>query len=412
MLISHNELRGKRLLICEEALIDYKGHFYSWIKAIREIHVKAGAEVLVAGNQNVNREIKAEFDVLPVYTHNNWSGIYDYKQSWRRHAAVFLHNYRVWKQTRKLLRQIGPVDCIIVTSARIHHLVAWRRLCKESLGKHFTRVILFVLTSEAIYDPNFKRFHFKRTAAFIKKVLQGFKNAVNTGGAILAGDSHITCSEYHSLSGVPFKVFPSPGAGLQAPIRTAVRHQSQNLIPHFVILGVSVIDKGIDLLQEAIISLLEKDPELPAKFVIQWSTQTIDYDGKEVPISPVLRNAKQVLLLETVLDEEAYKGHLQQADFVVLPYRRKVYFNRISGVAVEAACAGIPMIVTENTWLSWAMNEYGAGVTVCDGDPKDLEEKIRFCIENRSSLASKAFEKKSVALELNSTERYLQCVWK
>ena len=28
----------KKLLICEEALIDYSGHFYSWIKAIKSIN--------------------------------------------------------------------------------------------------------------------------------------------------------------------------------------------------------------------------------------------------------------------------------------------------------------------------------------------------------------------------------------
>ena len=89
-------LKGKRLLICEEALINYKGHFYSWIKAIRKIHLDAGAEVIVAGNVGVNDAIQQEFQIHKSYTHNNWSGIYDYKQSWRRYASVFLHNYRVY----------------------------------------------------------------------------------------------------------------------------------------------------------------------------------------------------------------------------------------------------------------------------------------------------------------------------
>ena len=32
----------KKLLICEEALIDYSGHFHSWINAIKSINEDSG----------------------------------------------------------------------------------------------------------------------------------------------------------------------------------------------------------------------------------------------------------------------------------------------------------------------------------------------------------------------------------
>jgi glycosyltransferase involved in cell wall biosynthesis len=407
-----NDLKGKRLLICEEALTDYKGHFYSWIKAIREIHIKEGVEVLIAGSKSIDPAIKEEFNVYPAYTHNNWSGIYDYQQSWRRYASVFLHNYRIYSQTRKLLRVTGPVDCILLPAVRVHHLMAWRKLCKERLGKDFKRVILFLLTSEAIYNEDFSEFNFKTSSKLIQNILRRFANDVKAGRVILAGDSHITCQEYEKLSGVPFRVFSSPSAGLQATLETKNPiNKKSEMTPTFVILGVSVIDKGIDVLQDAILQLLEETPALNARFIIQWSTPTIDYDGNPVPISDKLRNAKQVQLLEQVLDEESYKSYLQQANFVVLPYRRKVYFNRLSGVAIEAACAGLPMIVTENTWLAWALNAFGAGVTIKDGDSNDLAQKLKYCIDHSSALGKKAQDRKQTALEMNSTEIYLQKVW-
>jgi glycosyltransferase involved in cell wall biosynthesis len=406
------DLKGKRLLICEEALTNYKGHFYSWIKAIREIHLNAGAEVLVAGNVNMIQEIRDEFNAFPAYTHNNWSGIYDHKQSWRRYLAVFRHNYRVWKQTKALLKKTGPVDCIIVTSARIHHLIGWKMLCRQALGKDFKRTILFVLTSEAIYTESFDTFYFKRTAALIKNVLRSFKKEVRNGEVIFAGDSHFTTKEYETLSGIPFRVFPSPGAGLQAAQKTMQVQDKNSAGPvRFVILGVSVIEKGIDLLQTAILELLKENQNLNAQFIIQWATPTIDYSGKHLPISDALRNAKQVKLIEHTLDESEYRHYLQQADFIVLPYRRKVYYNRISGVLVEAACAGIPVLVTENTWLSWAMNEFGAGVTIKDEDAHDLAVKISYCINQKSTLKQAAEKAKEKALENNSTEKYLSCVW-
>lgn len=407
---SVDALKGKRLLICEEALIDYKGHFYSWIKAIRTIHQQAGVEVLVAGNKQVNEAIRKEFAVIPAFTNNSWSGMYDYKQAWRRYAAVFAHNYRLLREVKKLLQQTGPVDCILLPASRIYHLLAWRRLCQLYLGKKFKRLVLFVLTSEAIYNEDFTKFHFKRSSLLIKKTLQGFKKDVEAGRVVLAGDSHITCGEYTSLSGVPFRVFPSPGAGLNAIQATTVfAHAGKPA--HFVILGVSFFDKGIDLLQTAILRLLEKNPDLPARFTIQWAVPTIDYNGQSVLIDDALRNARQVELIERVLSEDEYQQYLQQADFIVLPYRRQVYFNRISGVAVEAACAGIPMVVTENTWLSWALKEYGVGVTVRNADADDLAEKIAYCIVEKDNLKVAAASRKQLALELNSTIRYFACVW-
>jgi len=408
-------LKGKRLLICEEALIGYKGHFYSWIKAIRSIHRTAGADVLVAGSTSVDPAIREEFSVIPAYSKNSWSGIYDYPQAWRRYLAVFAHNYRLYRETKRLLKKTGPVDCILLPATRIYHLMAWRRLCSRRLGKDFQRIVIFVLTSEAVYNDSFTEYSFKRSSQLIKTVLAGFRKEVEAGRVVLAGDSHITCGEYSKLSGVPFKVFPSPAMGLEAAAGVqsvpVAANDYQEEVPSFVILGVSVIDKGIDILQEAIIRLLKDDPGIRAKFIIQWGTPTVNYDGSLVPISDILRKAPQVELLEQVLGEAEYKQYLQKAGFIVLPYRRKVYFNRLSGVAVEAACAGIPMIVTENTWLSWAMDEFGAGVTVRDNDAGDLAEKICYCIEHWPALKAQAQERKDIALSLNSAQQYLKSAW-
>ncbi|RZK46040.1 MAG: glycosyltransferase, partial [Pedobacter sp.] len=367
----------------EEALINYEGHYYTWIKAIRRIHLDAGCEVYIAGNKKIDSRIREEFQVLPAYSHNNWSGIYNHKNPLRRYLNVFLHNHRVWKQTKAVLKETGPVDCILLPSARIYQLIAWRVLCKQFLHKRFNRLVAFILMSEAVYNKDFTSFHFKRTSKLLKTVLKGFGKNVEKGEVVLAGDSHITSREYETLADVKFRVFPSPAAGLNA----VVNAKTNNVRPAgkpctFVILGVSVFDKGIDLLQDAIVSLLSANNELNAKFIIQWSVPTFDYNFKAVPISDTLRQSKQVLLIERVLDDNEYNDYLQQADVLVLPYRRKIYFNRISGVAIEAACSGIPMIVTENTWLSEAMDQFGAGVKVKDEDAGDLAEKIIYCIEN------------------------------
>ncbi len=407
------DLTGKRILICEEALTDYAGHFYSWIKAIRAIHMEAGAEVLVACNKNVKEEIRKEFKAFPIYKRNSWSGRYYSKHAWKRYLFVFKHNYNVWKETRGLLKTIGHVDCILLTATRIYQLMAWRQLCRSGLGKKFDRLIIFQLTSEAIYNESFTAFTFKRTSLLMKTFLKSYKRFVDAGKVVLAGDSHITCHEYETLSGIPFKVFPSPAVGLEAIHNDHLpKPDDYESTTTFVTLGVSLFDKGIDILQKSILLLLQEEPALSARFIIQWGHKMVGYDGNTIEISDELRKAPQVKLIEQSLSEEAYKDYMHQADFIILPYRLKVYFNRLSGVAVEAACAGIPMIVTKNSWLEWAMNSYGSGVAVTNENYEDLAEKIRICIREKKAFQKAAVERKKIAIEMNSSARYLDCVWK
>jgi glycosyltransferase involved in cell wall biosynthesis len=402
------DLKGKKLLICEEALTGYRGHYYTWIKAIRHIHESAGAEVMVAGNMLMDESIRDEFKAIPAYSTNSWTGIYNHPKAWRRYANVFRHNLKLFTENRKLFRQTGKVDCVVLTAARIYHLIAWYFLCRLYLGKYFDRVVFFVLTSEAVYDTEHNNYHFKPSSKLIGSVIRRMSGYVQSGKVVFAGDSHITCGEYEVLTGVPFCVFPSPGAGLASG---NPGYEEQHEVPHIVFLGVSVIDKGIDLLQEAILQILQENPDLKARFIIQWGTRTTDYSGNPVDISPQLREAAQVELLEHTLDDVSYRRYLQTADVMVLPYRRLEYFNKISGVAVEAALAGIPMIVTENTWLSWAMDEYGAGLQVKDGDVQDLKNKLMYAITHWRELKKQAAARKGTAIELNSSERYLRQMW-
>lgn len=408
------DLNGKRLLICEEALLDYNGHFYSWVKAIRAINRNAGVDVIVAAGKNVTPEIRDEMDVYPTFSRNNWSDIYNSRGRAGRALGVIEHNWIVYREAAKLLNKTGPVDCILLPAVRVYHLLAWHWLCKRYMGTRFKRLVLFLLNSHAVYNDDFSAYHFKRSSNLMRRMLRSFRSHVEAGSVVLCGDSHITCGEFERFSGLPFKVFPSPGAALNRTDTAAPRESESAKAadgPVFAMLGVSYFDKGIDLLQQAILKYFENQPESKARFVLQWSKAAIDYDGNLIEINSRLREMPQVEFIERTLSDSEYRSYFQQADFIVLPYRRAVYFNRISGVAVEAACSGIPMIVTENTWLDWAVREFGAGVTVKDRDADDLLDKIDYCCEHWEELGRRARSKQAVALEYNSAERYLQCQW-
>jgi glycosyltransferase involved in cell wall biosynthesis len=60
----------------------------------------------------------------------------------------------------------------------------------------------------------------------------------------------------------------------------------------------------------------------------------------------------------------------------VLPYTKPVYEARSSGVFVEAAGAGKPLIVTADTWLSDELARFGAGVVCAERNPCALAQAM------------------------------------
>lgn len=401
-------LTGKKLLICEEALVDQKGHFQSWIKAIRKMHLDAGAKVFVAGNKAVITEVRDDLGVLPIYTVNSWNQDVTARwPAWRRYLHVFAQNWRIFWQTRKALRVAGPVDVVLFTAVRIHHMIGLRLLCAWGMGRKFKRLACFLLTSSAEYNEDFTEFQFPRQSGLLKAVLRSFAKLVKERKVLLAGDSHVTCGEYEQLSGVPMTLFPSPGADL----RYERENTESSASPVFTMLGVSTWDKGIDTFHDAIELFLGRNPAKDVKFVLQWGVDCIAPDGAKKEISDRVRGDRRVDLYERRLTNEEYAGLFRKSDFIVLPYRKCTYFNRISGVAVEAAVSAKPMIVTRNTWLEWAMQEFGSGVSVPEGCSTSLCEQIEECCANFEDMLRAASERAEVARNYNSAPRYLGLLW-
>jgi glycosyltransferase involved in cell wall biosynthesis len=401
------DLTGKRILICEEALTNHKGHFQSWIKAIRMMHLEAGAEVFVAGNRAVIEEVRESLEVIPVYTVNSWDQTVSGKwPAWLRQLRVFAQNWRIFWQTRAALRRTGSVDMLFFTAVRVHQVIGLRALCAWGLGRKFKRLSFFLLTSQAEYNKDFTAYHFPRQTQLIATVLRSFDRLARSGDVILAGDSHITNGEYEKLAGVPMTLFPSPGADLRYEKRN-----ERSGCPIFTMLGVSTWDKGIDVFQSAILCFLGRNPHSDVRFVLQWGVPCEGPGGVVTPVSSHLMSDPRVTILERRLSNEEYAELFRSADVIVLPYRKLTYFNRISGVAVEAAVSGKPMIVSEKTWLEWAMRKFGAGFAVPEDGVEELCTAIESCCADLDAITVEARCRMEVAWDYNSSERYLGILW-
>lgn len=111
------------------------------------------------------------------------------------------------------------------------------------------------------------------------------------------------------------------------------------------------------------------------------------------------------------MDSRAYDAALAASDCILLPYERLGYFARISGVAVEAATAGVPMIYTRDTWIADLVESCGAGIGVDDGDVAGLARAIHAMAADHAAFRARAMARRDAARAAHSSRAFVDLLW-
>lgn len=404
-------LTNRRLLIVEEALQNYTGHWYEYDRAVTEFNRAAGVEVTVAAHRTVDPEIAAELNANPLFRYTNWDGVYYSPSAWRRYLGILKHNWYVYRTLDSFLAESEGYDCIFVPTVVIYHWIAWLGLISKYHGRKFTRLVLFIRNNAGTYPNGTTHPVFQRHMVLLKKVLQAYQKWIQAGVVCLGTDSARHAAEYKLLAGLEVKVFPHP----KVQLPTLHYSINSNRLPDapvvFSCLGPARLEKGTDIFQEAILHLVRTKPNLNAKFVIQWNRDIIKEDGAILERSTELNQSGKVLFLTQDLTSDEYNTYLGQSDCIVLPYRRESYYTRLSGIAIEAAMLGIPLIYTRHTWLEDAVSQYGAGLGVNDQDPINLAEMIALMAASIDQYRASAQQRASLARAYHSSDHFLECLW-
>lgn len=401
-------LAGKRLLVVEEALRDRIGHWYEYVKAVAEINAAEGAEVTVGAHCRIDPAIAAEINARPLFARTNWDGVYVHPRAWRRYLGIALHNWQVFRTMNRFVREHGPFDCLFAPTVVIHHIWGWRLLLLVQ-RKRIGRMVLLFRNNAGAYAPGSSTPAFKRSTVVLKWALQSFAGELARGRAAFATDSLRLAREYELLCGIAPEVYPSPRVAPFLETAQEDKPDSEPLI--FSCLGPARFEKGIDLLQEAIALFLADWSGRPAHFVIQWNQPILNADGTIYEPDAGLLADPRVTYITEPLDSAGYDKAVAECDCMLLPYRRASYFARISGVAVEAATAGIPMIYTEDTWTADFAEASGAGIVVADGDVAALVEAMRDMARDYRQYRARARGRSKAAQQEHSSGAFLAKLW-
>jgi len=402
-----SDLKGRRLLIAEEGLKTLDGHWFEYDRAVADANANAGVEVFIAAHGEVSAAVRDNLDAQPTFACTSWDGVYNYTSSWRRYIGIARHNWLVFKSMQRFVRERGPFDCVFAPTVAIHHIYGWRSFALSELGSSTERLVLLFRNSIGDYREG-KLTQNRAKRRIWQEALRPLRRLITDGRVVLATDSSRLAAEYRQLIGAELTVFPQP----QMTVREARTAPFDPGMPFtFGCLGPARLEKGVDLFQEAALAFLKAWPDANARFVLQWTAPIWLDDGSELRPLPELLADPRFVVIDQPMDSVTYEAALADIDCMVLPYRRSSYHGRISGVAVEAATAGVPAIYTEDTWTADLIGSSGAGIAVQDEDVTGLTLALLDAYDRRAELTAEARARADHARRTHSLEAFLRCLW-
>lgn len=165
-------------------------------------------------------------------------------------------------------------------------------------------------------------------------------------------------------------------------------------------------------MKTALEQLLKAQPDLNAQFRIQWTDPFGMPDGSLCEPGLFLTNHPQVSIIDRPLLTEDYQSLLYTTHCMTLPYRNSSYHARVSRVAFEAVCLGIPLIYTQGGWLEETVVEFGAGIGIEDENKDELMAAIKTMLSEYATYYTSALTKQERAKQYFSGENFCQILFK
>jgi hypothetical protein len=145
---------------------------------------------------------------------------------------------------------------------------------------------------------------------------------------------------------------------------------------HLLFAGAARLDKGFNRIADFVEYLAQINARWPIS--VQASTTHQAKHGSEIllHIDRLMQSGySQLTLIRETLAPQAYQA-LFSGGISIQPYSESDFEDRVSGVTLDALCAGCPVVVTANTWLGRIVLKYHAGVVTSDLSPKGLTKAV------------------------------------
>jgi glycosyltransferase involved in cell wall biosynthesis len=375
----------KRALIIASGLRGITGHNFFYTEMVKKELEKREIEVTVFVNKHAPTDLVKETGYKPVFSMGTYDSaplngkvsdlIYTYLQAW-------IYAYDLQAAVNQLENK--KFDFVFVHTLVDFELIGINRFLKKNkIIRYF-----FVLKRQT---PGFKNqnklkvfFHpyWRIKPQYLKAINRRMKKRFT-----LLTDSELLSDDYaevfpHRIAAAPIPLnepFFHPVKEDNAENSLFSRHNLQKKDTlDFAYLGDFRGGKGFHLVPSMIEKVLEKDLR-KVRFIVQCANS--EY-GKDVPKEAIElqkiaeTHPDNLVLISERLSDEDYLRLFNFADAVMIPYTANGFIEGTSNIFTEAVALGKPAVVSDNTWMSSELKNFGGGLEFIKNNPEDFAEKV------------------------------------
>lgn len=395
------------LYVIEPELINYDGHWYNYVKSLNDLAISNNKPCEVLTTIDAESELDTYLKINRNFLKKP-SKRYLKNRFFVNILLPTIYNINFYKGLNKLGKNYFKPGWIVFmgTFQHFHGFAFICYLLKNCKVSNQTKYVFFLrfslISNSKTQKKSFSFFWYKLLFKFYKF------NREKLYFIRFATDSTKLKAEFENNFSIKVDVLPIPHVNpIIHPNNSLLSNEKSQLTISF--LGSARIEKGFETLIKAILLLSKELIFDNLIFVIQISNNNDVNKVKEVIEFIKSYNFKNVVLLSDNLSEFEYYERLFQTDVMILAYDPKFYHSNTSGIFSECRSNGIPVIVSEETWMFDQLNDCG-GLSVKFGDEWQLSQSILKVVLNYEYFKRSSNDKKNEWNKFHNKDVFLNSI--
>lgn len=403
--------KATALVLVDPHLKNFAHHHFNYDMAIVRAGRSRGMRVRLMIDREATNEVVNALQAEPILTALGFTPLRASLLNALRIGPAFQFLHAVAKRFFELRKHLSPTatgnTIVFVPTCDARNLSAWILWCACQSSASRPAIVLML------------RFPCVRTELdpLSGLIREGYALALKylplldpSGRIKLCTDSKLLATQYAELTERHISVLPIPHTEGLASAPAIDLHPRDPLASVVVALGDARLEKGFDILVDAIIRVASSSLGREFVFVLHCPVHPAHRD-MQCHVDRLRKLALgNVRLIQAFLAEAEYYALLNSAEIVLMPYRQKSYTSKTSGPLIEAMAAAKIVIATDQTWLSEMITAYGGGLTFVDGDAESLAQAIIAAHSDRATLLSKANQGAKAIRAEHNPQNFLDCL--
>jgi glycosyltransferase involved in cell wall biosynthesis len=283
---------------------------------------------------------------------------------------------------RHLEPEIAADDRVLTTVATQCEARAFTRWMSELPRGRKPWAIVYMISDRWNHGGEPERERQSSEWAVVRAELQAAK-AEDRQRLIFSAATNALAEEIGAQLGAQVMVASTPIPGVVRPPGGAAR--ASEGLPRVGVLGGARPEKGSALIPEIVPRVRAR---APVEFIVQVKNEKLPE-----PEFGALEAMGRAAGVRAFTEPGEYEARFDESDVLLLPYQRTPYARRTSGIFLEAALAGKPVVVPEGTWMADQVAAgRAAGVVFSKLTPEDVADAVLACLRDYPRLRARALE--------------------